>query len=78
MQVTARAFLPLVFAVTLYLDAKQTGARDPEFDVVSIKRNVSGSPSSDWVNRPNGGFTATNIRIDLLVARAILPQCRAT
>jgi uncharacterized protein (TIGR03435 family) len=52
----------------------QTSTPEPRFDAVSIKRNVSSSRNSDWANRPDGGFSATNIRADLLVARAYPPS----
>jgi uncharacterized protein (TIGR03435 family) len=73
----ARTVLTLAFAASSYTDPIQTSTPEPQFDVVSIKRNVSDSRSSDWVNRPDGGFRATNIAVGLLVARAYPPSIPA-
>jgi uncharacterized protein (TIGR03435 family) len=41
----------------------------PTFDVVSIKRNTSGI-SSGFTDRPDGGFTMTNVPVRTLIFRA--------
>src|SRR4030095_1497274 len=77
MQVALRAALTLAFAASAYADTTQTGTSEPRLDVVSIKRNVTGSWNSDWINRPDGGVRATNIPVTLLVARAYPPTIPA-
>jgi uncharacterized protein (TIGR03435 family) len=67
----------MVLAAFSSVDTKQPSAPEPRFDVVSIKRNASDSRNSDWVDRPDGGFRATNIQVRLLVARAYPPSTPA-
>src|SRR5688500_4305787 len=42
----------------------------PRFEVVSVKRNTAGALGSTVDERPDGGFTMTNIPVTTLIGRA--------
>jgi uncharacterized protein (TIGR03435 family) len=67
------------FTVTLLFSALVTvglfSQAGPTFDVVSIKKNTSGSLGSNGSSeRPDGGFTLLNVPITTLIARAYPAQ----
>src|SRR5437868_3580321 len=61
-----RSFLSLVFLVSS-LSFGQTSANRPEFDVVDIKLNNSGSPDGIGEILPSGQFRAINIPVNEIV-----------
>src|SRR5689334_13872570 len=67
-------FAAVVLGATLNGRAAQSGAPEPRFDVVSIKRNMSDSRSQNWQVRPDGGLRAVNMTAMQLVAKAYAPQ----
>jgi uncharacterized protein (TIGR03435 family) len=70
---TAAAHPLLVAALTsiVYAGASaQSPPTGPTFEVVSIKRNVAGQLGSKVNQRPDGGFTMTNIPAGTLISRA--------
>lgn len=69
---TARiaAFPLLVIVSTTNVLTQADAPAGPTFEVVSIKRNLSHEVGSRWVDRPDRGFTATNISVSVLIARA--------
>ena len=54
----------------LALGAVAAAQQPLEFDVSSIKRNVSGAPGGDTIRLPDGTYTATNISIQNLLPLA--------
>ena len=63
-------FVATGLAICALTQKTAQGLEEPLFKAVSIKANGSDSLSWDWINRPDGGFSATNVRVSLLVARA--------
>src|SRR5215208_4086063 len=53
----------------LLIDAVQVQSQTPAFDVVSIRRTTGRAPGTSN-QRPDGGFTLTNIPVSVLVSRA--------
>ena len=42
----------------------------PVFELTSVKRNISGSERTSTRGQPNGGWSATNVRLKAVIARA--------
>ena len=69
-----RSGLALSMTVVAALSAQQ--ARPPiqpdaaAFEVTSVKRNLSGSGRASTRGLPNGGWSATNVRLRAVIARA--------
>lgn len=57
-------------AASTALLAQNPAAVGPQFDVVSIKQNVSGPPTGPPIVRPDGGFTMISVPIGSLIGRA--------
>jgi uncharacterized protein (TIGR03435 family) len=51
----------------------QVAAQSPAFEVVSVKTNTSGTGGISLRTRPDGGFTATNASLGILLGQAF-PQ----
>ena len=77
MQIFGRAVVALSFAVASNVHTIQTSTPAPQFDVVSIKRNLGESSNSSWIDRPDGGLRITNIPVMTLIARAYPPAIPA-
>lgn len=77
MRIARMAALPLLLAALTSDVLTQTPAPStpagPTFDIVSIKRNASGALGFTSSDRPDGGFTATNVFVGTLIARAYPP-----
>jgi uncharacterized protein (TIGR03435 family) len=66
---TRLALLLVLIAVT----GLQLTSQAPRFEVVSVKTNLSGAGPLSLRTRPDGGFTATNITLGILLGQAF-PQ----
>jgi uncharacterized protein (TIGR03435 family) len=81
MRIARALALPLFLSASLPVVLAQTpapGSGGPTFDVVSIKPNTGGimvNPTQS--QRPDGGFTLTNMPVGTLVARAYPPAVPA-
>src|SRR4029078_6302308 len=63
--------LSSLVAVSIAVSAMQSAApTGPQFDVVSIKPNVSGAATGPPTFRPDGGFTTISVPIAVLIGRA--------
>jgi len=63
--------LSSLVAVSIAVSAMQSAApTGPQFDVVSIKPNVSGAATGPPTFRPDGGFTMISVPIGVLIGRA--------
>src|SRR5213592_3375926 len=79
MRIGRMAVVPLLLAAaTSHVHTQapaQSAPAGPTFDVVSIKRNMSGTPiTPPPVEYPNGGFRLTNVPVNALINRAFPPQ----
>jgi uncharacterized protein (TIGR03435 family) len=73
MRVRLMLAAPLLVALTPLVAAQTITApptAGPRFEVVSVKRNTTGTLGSTVAERPDGGFTMTNIPATLLIGRA--------
>src|SRR5688572_13795366 len=61
-------------AGTVALSAQQVQPLPPAetatFELTSVKRNISGSERTSTRGQPNGGWSATNVRLRAIIARA--------
>jgi len=69
----ARIAALLLAVVSAEVFTQTATPAEPRFDVVSVKRNLTHGPSQRWLDRPDGGFTATNMPVSLLISRAYRP-----
>ena len=69
--VAGALFLSVLCSVAAFA-AAQTWS-EPRYEVVSIKKHVGGPAVSDIRNRPDGGMSAVNVPVALLIARAYPP-----
>ena len=66
-----RAYFCLLSSVLLVVTAlAQTPERLPNFEVASVKKNMSGDSRASMRTQPGGRFTATNARLKGLIAEA--------
>lgn len=67
--------LPLLWAVasTVGMQSQTSPSQGPTFDVVSVKPNTGGALGSVVNERPDGGFTMSNLPVAVLVGRAYPP-----
>ena len=63
----SRLVFVVLVSITATLAAQQTA---PAFEVVAIKRNVSGGPGSYLGTQPGGRFTITNLAVRQVILRA--------
>ena len=63
--------------IVIGIGTYEVRAQSPAFEVVSIKKNTSGSPGQNRSERPDGGFRFLNIPLGQLISRAYPPSVPA-
>jgi hypothetical protein len=60
------------------VSAQTSAPAGPTYDVVSVSPNTGTAVTSNFAQRPDGGFTAANLPVATLIARAYPPTFRPT